>query len=180
MVLVILFYALQITLLACAGIFMWTWFSGGPYTPIPHHIMESIVKKIDLQPGQVIYDLGAGDARVLIHACKKYKVTAIGYEINPIVLLVGKLKAALARCGTQVHLVLGDLYKAPLRNADVVFVHLLPHGMRRLSRKLLAELPAGARVVSYGAQIPDLTFVKTITVKKGKLTYPLTAHVYTR
>jgi len=36
----------------------------------------------NLKPGEVLYDLGCGNGRILVTAAEKYKVKAVGVEIS--------------------------------------------------------------------------------------------------
>ena len=66
-----------------------------PFVPIPSKIEENIVKELKLQQGSILYDLGCGDARLLIKAMDMHPdISAIGIEIGIFPYLLAKLKTA--------------------------------------------------------------------------------------
>ena len=54
-----------------------------PFDPTPQEVVERMLALAEVKPGDVLYDLGAGDGRIVIAAAKKYGVKAVGFEIDP-------------------------------------------------------------------------------------------------
>ncbi|MGH7815895.1 MAG: hypothetical protein ACREOR_00750, partial [Candidatus Binatia bacterium] len=54
-----------------------------PFDPTPQEVVERMLALAAVKPGDVMYDLGAGDGRIVIAAAKKYRVKAVGFEIDP-------------------------------------------------------------------------------------------------
>ena len=54
-----------------------------PYIPTPQSIVERMLEAGHVNPGDVVYDLGSGDGRVVITAAQKYGARAVGVEILP-------------------------------------------------------------------------------------------------
>src|SRR5579872_2858900 len=73
---------------------------GAIYVPTSMRGVREMVKLIDPKPGDKIIDLGSGDGRILI-ACAERGASAVGYEINP--LLVKRSRRAVARAGFAPH-----------------------------------------------------------------------------
>ncbi|MFH0829442.1 MAG: class I SAM-dependent methyltransferase [Candidatus Kerfeldbacteria bacterium] len=98
-----------------------------------------------------VYDLGCGDARVLIAIKQRYPtITAIGYERNwwPFILAKARIR------GTGVKVYRQNFYQADLRNADVVFCFLIHSVMPKVETLLRSQLAPGATVYSYGFSFP--------------------------
>src|SRR5262245_9349559 len=53
-----------------------------PYVPTPQDVVERMLELAQVKKGDVVYDLGSGDGRIVITAAKKYGVKAIGFEIE--------------------------------------------------------------------------------------------------
>jgi cyclopropane fatty-acyl-phospholipid synthase-like methyltransferase len=51
--------------------------------PTPQEVVERMLELAQVKKGDVIYDLGSGDGRIVVTAAKKYGVKAIGFEIDP-------------------------------------------------------------------------------------------------
>jgi predicted RNA methylase len=54
-----------------------------PYVPTPQEVVERMLELAQVKKGDVVYDLGSGDGRIVVTAAKKYGVKAIGFEIDP-------------------------------------------------------------------------------------------------
>lgn len=134
-----------------------------PFVPTPWNVAKEMVDMAKLQPNQVVYDLGAGDARLLVVA-KRVEPTIIakGYELSPMIWLTGKLRLWLS--GVRAHWTMRDLTTANLRDADCIMLYLIPGMMNLLEKKLNDELRPGTRVVSYAFQFAGRKAVEERTV----------------
>ena len=112
-------------------------------------------------------DLGAGDGRLVIYLSRVTDARCVGIEISPFHFLVAKTRQLLARTG-DVSIRLGDLYKADLSRADVIYVYGTPFTLRgRFTEKLLRDGKKGARVISYAYAIEGLDLVETSQPDRG-------------
>jgi SAM-dependent methyltransferase len=134
---------------------------GVPWVPTREVRIRKALQLAGLQPGETLYDLGAGDGRVLLMAAREFGAQAVGIEIGPVQWALGWSRIWLSgrspRRGTRprVGMRCGNFYKADLRAADVVFVYLTSSQTSRLAQKLEQELRPGARVVSIAADFSD-------------------------
>jgi len=101
-----------------------------------------------VQPGETVYDLGAGDGRALVIAAREFHARAVGIEIEPVHCAVAWLWVLLNGVTRRVSIRRGDLLQADLRDADVVFLYLTPTFIERVRPHLESQLRPGARVVS--------------------------------
>ena len=107
--------------------------------------IQALLDALPMAPDDRLYDLGCGDGRVLRAAAKRYKVQAVGFEVNPLAYVAAKTLSAGSN-GVQIRY--GDFWREDLGEADVVFCYLFPDLMERLAIKLARELRPDARVVS--------------------------------
>ena len=107
----------------------------------------------DLRPGEVLFDLGAGDGRTVIMAAKTFGARAVGVELRED--LAKKAMSAINENGVadRVTLVNGDMFKLDLSAADVVFLYLTTSANEKIKLKLEAQLKNGVRVVSHDYEI---------------------------
>ena len=107
----------------------------------------------ELKPGEVFYDLGAGDGRAVMMAAKDFGARAVGIELRED--LVKKALGSVYEQGLQgrVTIVNGDMFKVDLISADVVFLYLTTSANEKIKPKLEAELKHGVRVVSHDYEI---------------------------
>src|SRR5690554_7711800 len=54
-----------------------------PYVPTPQEVVDGMVELADVKKGEVVYDLGCGDGRIVITAAEKFGATGVGVELNP-------------------------------------------------------------------------------------------------
>ncbi len=122
--------------------------TGAPYVPTTKLTANSMIGLAKINKNSIVYDLGSGDGRLLNLALKQGAQKAIGYEINPYLVLVSRLRFFFSpfRKITQVYL--KNFWQANLSDADVVLIYLLPWRMEKLKQKLLTELQPGSLVVS--------------------------------
>jgi cyclopropane fatty-acyl-phospholipid synthase-like methyltransferase len=65
----------------CSGVAVWT--DGEvPFVPTPPEVVDRMLEMAQVKSGDVIYDLGSGDGRILIQAAKRYGVKGVGVEID--------------------------------------------------------------------------------------------------
>src|SRR5947199_9218801 len=54
----------------------------GPYVTTPQEVVDQMLEMAKVRPGEVVYDLGSGDGRVLITAVQHFKARAVGIELS--------------------------------------------------------------------------------------------------
>jgi len=128
--------------------FLTPFFSKVPFVPVRDAVVDEIVSKMDIRDGSVVYDLGAGDGRVLFACAKKYpKANFIGIERAPFPYLISKiLKVFMPR--KNLRLKYGNFYKTDLTQATHIFVYLFPKVLDELLPKFEKELKQGSIVYS--------------------------------
>lgn len=140
-----------------------------PFVPTPQDIVERMLELAEVKPGDVVYDLGSGDGRIVITAAKKYGVKATGFEIDP--ELIARSRESIKREGLQ-HLAEirdQDIRTVDLSPATVLTMYLLPDVNLMLRPNIQKQLRPGSRVVSHdfsmGDWKPDVE--QTVQAKNG-------------
>lgn len=132
---------------------LWVWV---PYVPTPMPVVRHMIELAELKGNETVYDLGCGDARILITAKRKYPgIRAIGYELPLGIYFLAKCKVWLSRLPVDVRM--QDFRKADMGDADVLFLYLVPEVFSSLERKFERELRPGTRVISHGFEFPGKT-----------------------
>jgi len=137
----------------------WTQLRGAPWLPTPLHKVKRMLDLADLQPGELLYDLGCGDGRVVIMAARRFGARAVGIEIDPLRYLWCQLLVSLLGLRARVRILSGDIFNHDLGQADVVTCYLLQSTNDRLEEKLVHELKPGARVVSNAFTFSQLKLI---------------------
>jgi len=133
------------------------------YVPTPQPLVDRMLQLAEVKEGDVVYDLGCGDGRIVVTAAKKYGVKAIGFDIDP-----ERVKEANANVKSNKveHLVTikqADIFKLDLRPASVVTLYLLPELNVRLMPQL-EKLNPGSRIVSHEFDMRGAKPLEMVTV----------------
>ena len=126
-----------------------------PYVPSPGEIVDGMLKLAGVHKGDVVYDLGCGDGRIVIEAALRYGARGVGVDINPDRIREARINARQAGVEDQVKFVEGDLFEADIKEATVVTLYLLPSVNLKLRPKLWRDLKPGTRVVSHSFDMGD-------------------------
>ena len=152
---------------------------GLPLVPTKPDRIRKALKLAHLRPNQILYDLGAGDGRVLFIAAREFGTKAVGIEIGPVQCMWIWLRIKLSGLGNQIQVRWADFYKADLSQAEVVYVYATSEEAVKLAPHLEEQLKKGTRVVSISADFPEweplafdkdkLIFVYAMPPTKGNL-----------
>lgn len=122
---------------------------GAFYVPTKQKEVDFILKNANLKKGQVFFDLGSGDGRLIHTAVKKYEVLGIGIEINPLLILYSKILAKIEKLNNA-KFKREDLFKANIKEANVIFTFLMPNTLKKLKQKFLTECQKNVLIISHG------------------------------
>jgi ubiquinone/menaquinone biosynthesis C-methylase UbiE len=132
-----------------------------PYVGSPEHAVDKMLEVANLKPGEVIYDLGCGDGRILIAAASKYKAKGVGIEISEHLARTAAEHVKKAGLQGQVKIIHGDFMKTDLSDANVVTLYLATTANDTLRPNLERYLKPSTRVVSYDYPIPGWKPIET-------------------
>ena len=135
-----------------------------PYVPTTDLAVAAMLKLADVKKGDVVYDLGCGDGRIVIAAAKQMGARGVGIDINPERIREARENARKAGVEKLVRFEENDLFEADIRGASVVTLFLLPEINLKLRPKLLRDLKPGTRIVSNTFDMGDWKPDKETTV----------------
>jgi SAM-dependent methyltransferase len=144
-------------MVGCILYMMWLVFpviAGLPWVPTQTRRIQMALDLAQVQPGETVYDLGAGDGRVLVIAAGEFGARAVGIEISPIHCAVAWLNARRHQVGGQVSVRWDNFYYTPLGDADVVYAYMTSRQTARLMPHLAEQLRPGTRVVTISFDLP--------------------------
>ena len=146
-----------------------------PYLPTPPEIVRRMLKIARVGPGDVVYDLGCGDGRILIMAVKEFGADrGVGFEIRENLCTVALAEIERQGLQSRVKLVNRDLFDADLNEATVITLYLDESTNQRLKPKLERTARIGTRIVSYAYKIKGWKAAKKERLRGGG-----TIHLYT-
>lgn len=118
------------------------------YVPTPQAVVDKMLEMAEVKPGDIVYDLGCGDGRIVVTAAKKYGVKAYGFDIDPQRVAEALENVRSNGVGHLVTIKQQDIFTLDLREASVVTLYLLPELNVRLMPQL-EKLKPGSRIVSH-------------------------------
>ncbi len=129
-----------------------------PFIPTPLSVVHAALRAAWVTPCDIVYDLGAGDGRVVVIAARDYCVKkAVGVEIDPVLVEVARAYAKIHGVADRVEIIEEDFMKVSLEDATLVYIYLYKSINEVLRPKLEAELRPGARVVTVDFPVPGWT-----------------------
>lgn len=133
-----------------------------PYVATDRRKIETIINLANIKRGETVIDLGSGDGRLLFAAARR-GAKAIGFEVNPFLVAITRIKARLSNLhprgevkaaprlhpggGPEVIVKRQNLWKADLKKADVIFVYGRRKTMQKFQDFVYQNAKKGTRVV---------------------------------
>jgi len=153
-----------------------------PFVATPLPVVKQMLTLAQLKPGEIIYDLGCGDGRVVIMAAQEFGASGVGVEMREDLVKQALSKVSELGLNGRVKIVQSDMFKVELAQADVVTLYLTTSANDKVKPKLESELKPGARVVSHDYEILGWRPVKVDNFcENPRLGYPShTIYVYKR
>jgi SAM-dependent methyltransferase len=118
------------------------------YVGTPYDVIDKMLEAASIEEGDVVYDLGCGDGRIVVAAARRYGCRGAGYDINPERVRDARSNVRMNRVDHLVTIREQDIFEVNLRPSSVIMLYLLPE----LNRKLLPQLETlepGSRVVTH-------------------------------
>lgn len=132
------------------------------FVPTEQEDVTRMLKLAGLKDGDMVYDLGSGDGRIVFEAAKMNpNVRGRGIEIDEKLVKQSRLLAETSGLAERVEFIHQNAFDADLAEADIIAMWLWPELMRMLRPKILAEARPGTRIVTriwdLGSWKPDAT-----------------------
>jgi cyclopropane fatty-acyl-phospholipid synthase-like methyltransferase len=133
-----------------------------PFVPTPNDVVDRMLEMAEVKKGDIVYDLGSGDGRIVIRAAKKYGVRAVGIEMDRLLLAQARQDAKALGVSHLVEFRAEDAMKVDLSKATVVTLYMLPWFNEAMKPSFEKYLKPGARIVAHDFGIQGWEPDKTI------------------
>ena len=138
-----------------------------PFVPVPNKTEDNIIKCLELKPGSILYDLGCGDARILIKAVKKHpEIKAIGVDVGFLPYLLAKF---YTRNYKSIEIRREDIFKTDVFSATHIFLYLYPKVINKLIHNIRKQCKPNTRIVSCDFELDNLSPIQTIELDTTSL-----------
>jgi len=124
-----------------------------PYVSTPLSVVRQMLVLSELRPGELIYDLGSGDGRVVIMAAQEFGARGVGVELREDLVKRAIERVSELNISNKVKIVQSDMFNVDLSQANVVTLYLTTSANEKVKPKLESELKQGARVVTHDYEI---------------------------
>jgi predicted RNA methylase len=151
-----------------------------PFVATPTTVVRQMLILAELNPGDVLYDLGSGDGRAVIMAAQDFGATSVGVELRDDLAKRALDNIQKLDLNEKTKIIQKDILTVDLSSANVVFLYLTTSANERIKPKLEAELKPGTRVVSHDYEVLGWKAKKVDNFcENPKLGYPShTLYVY--
>jgi len=116
------------------------------WVPTDDSLVVQMLDLAEVTRADLVYDLGAGDGKIVITAAKRFGAKAVGIEYNPQMVQLAQCLGDVAGVADRVRIQQGDIFESDFKDATVVTLYLSPDLNLRL-RPTLLDLAPGTRVV---------------------------------
>jgi len=139
---------------------VWSVVVGAPWLPTPKSKVRKMLEFAKVKEGDIVYDLGSGDGRIIIMAAKEFGAKSVGIEADPIRQKWSKLMIRRHRLGEKVKVSRGNFFNFDISDASVVTLYLGVSANDKLREKLVKELKPGTRIVSHHFLLKEWDIIK--------------------
>jgi ribosomal protein L11 methylase PrmA len=129
---------------------MFSMASLAPFVSSPPDVVRRMLEIAETREGEVLYDLGSGDGRILITAVQQFGVSkAVGVEMRHD--LVKRARDAVRENGltNKIEIFHRNIFEVDVSEADIITLYLTTSGNNKLKPKLEKELKREARIISH-------------------------------
>eukprot|EP00968_Pinguiococcus_pyrenoidosus_P010218 scaffold803_cov310-Pinguiococcus_pyrenoidosus.AAC.131 len=133
-----------------------------PFLPSSEIVQRESLRMLELTSDAVLYDIGCGDARLLVEAARQHGCQGIGIDYDEAIVLKARESVAQSGLADAIAILHENALETDLRAAHRIFVYLMPKGMAALRTTFVRILSEGGRIVSYVFSIPDLEPVEKL------------------
>jgi len=144
-----------------------------PYVQTPTAVVAAMLRLADVRAGDVVYDLGSGDGRVIIAAARDFGARGVGIELEPRLVEESRALAQRAGVADRAEFRQQDIFVTDVSPASVVALYLSPALNERLRPRLTSQLRPGSRIVSHDFLMGDWAPARTITIAGPDRTHTL-------
>lgn len=125
-----------------------------PFVPTPEEVVDKMIELAGVKKGDVVYDLGSGDGRIVITAAKK-GARAVGFDVDGDLVKESRENIRKAGLEKMAEIKQQDILTVDLSPASVVTMYLLPDVNLKLRPNIMKQMKPGSRVVSHAFDMGD-------------------------
>ncbi|TMW63650.1 hypothetical protein Poli38472_002591 [Pythium oligandrum] len=125
-----------------------------PFTPSGDGVLAHALDLLQLTADDVLFDLGCGDARMLVHAAMHTHARCVGVEYDEQLVSKALTRVQDNAVAERVTILHADATTVDVARATAMFLYLVPQGIKLMLPKLEEAREHGVRIVTYVFSIP--------------------------
>jgi len=142
-----------IFLLAIFFIWLSSAFFGAPFQPTSDKALKLMIKLSEIKSSNKkkikLADLGSGNGKIILAFAKlNPKIEAHGFEINPLLVWVSRIRIKRAGLKDKVFVHTKNFWKQNFKDFDIITSFQINYAMPGLEKKFQKELHKGTKVIS--------------------------------
>lgn len=133
------------------------WPPDSPWAPkwrTKKKVAQKALKQAKTDKNDVLYELGCGDGEVVLSAARDFGARAVGVEIDPVRVLITNLRVKANKLTSKVKIMRKDFKQVDLSEATIIYMYLVPAGMKKLIPKFKKDLSINTKIISYRYKLP--------------------------
>lgn len=125
-------------------------FYNDTFVPTPDEVTDKMLELSKCTKDSMVFDLGCGEAHMLIYATKKYGCKGMGIEFNP--ERAERAREAVKKAGLEkmIEIRTGDaLTVKDIAKADIIILYMFPGFLNHMREEYEGKWKPGARIASH-------------------------------
>jgi len=132
------------------------------FVPTPQEVVDKMLDLANVKKGDLVYDLGCGDGRIVVSAAKR-GARAVGFDVNPVRIRESRDNVRRNHMEDRAEIRQEDIFTLDLSKANVITLYLLPSLNVKLIPQL-EKLKPGSRIVSHAFDMEGVKPDKVVHV----------------
>ena len=141
-----------------------------PFNPTHEDAIKMAIEILSITSSDIVYDLGCGDGRFIIQSYEKKGIKkGVGIEYDRALVEKAQINCKCREDEVnygKLNIVHSNVLDTDFSEATVLFIYLVPEGIKMLKLKLLDMLNKGCRIATYIFSIPGVK-PKRVELFKG-------------
>ena len=146
----------------------------------PEAVIDAVINEMKITSDDIVYDIGAGDARFITMCALRTGAKCIGIEINESRARAAEILIQSLDLCKLCSIICANALECDYSNATAIFLYLVPRGLR-LILPHITEIPHNVKIASYMAPLPATSHEKLVKypVQVGKHSAEYPVYFYT-
>ena len=111
-----------------------------PHVRTPEDIIPRMLSFASVKPEETVFDLGSGDARIVIVAARDFHAKAVGVETRKRLVKASRRRIRELGLSERAKITCRNFKKVSLRKVDVIATYLSSYTLNLLTPRFVKEL----------------------------------------